>query len=76
MHLHVTRLRVACSAMLSLSASPLLAQTDTLVRQDSGVLVSAVNWLHGTLLGMVATVVSGHCGCGGRLHDAGRTNWR
>jgi type IV secretion system protein VirB2 len=49
----------------------------TLDPQGSGVIVSAVNWLQGTLLGTVATVVAVIAvACVGFMMLTGRINWR
>jgi type IV secretion system protein VirB2 len=51
--------RVALAAIASLlSAAPAFAQESYADPAGSGVLVSAVNWLQGTLLGTIATVVA------------------
>jgi type IV secretion system protein VirB2 len=59
MRLHVRRSCVVGSALLSfLSSAPAFAQQASLDPAGSGVLVSAVSWLQGTLLGTVATVAA------------------
>ncbi len=60
-------------------ASPLAAQAQTALSdpQGSGPIVSAVQWLQGTLLGTVATVVAVIAvACVGFLMLTGRINWR
>jgi type IV secretion system protein VirB2 len=60
----------------ALSAAPAQAQS-TLDPQGSGVIVSAVNWLQGTLLGTVATVVAVIAVASvGFMMLTGRINWR
>jgi type IV secretion system protein VirB2 len=46
-----------------IAASPAIAQDSYADPAGSSVLVSAVNWLQGTLLGTVATVVAVILGC-------------
>lgn len=61
--------------LLALEA-PAYAQT-TLDPQGSGVIISAVNWLQGTLLGTVATVVAVIAIASvGFMMLTGRINWR
>ena len=77
MHLHVTRFRVACSAVSSLLASPARAQDSFSDPAGSGVILAAVNWLQGTLLGTVATVVAVVAvAVVGLMMLTGRINWR
>jgi type IV secretion system protein VirB2 len=58
-------------------SAPALAQTPDLDPQGSGILVSAVQWLQGTLLGTVATVVAVIAVAAvGFLMLTGRVNWR
>jgi len=61
----------------SLYSSPVLAQDTGADPAGSGVLVSAVRWLQGTLLGTVATVVAVIAVASvGFLMLTGRINWR
>lgn len=78
MHLHVGRWRVACSVFAITSfSSPGRAQDSYSDPAGSGVLVSAVNWLQGTLLGTVATVVAVIAVAAvGFMMLTGRINWR
>lgn len=63
-------------AVLTLLSSPALAQTFA-DPQGSGVIVGAVNWLQGTLMGTVATVVAVIAvACVGFMMLTGRINWR
>lgn len=58
-------------------AAPVQAQQTYSDPQGSGVLVSAVNWLQGTLLGTIATVVAVIAVASvGFLMLTGRINWR
>jgi type IV secretion system protein VirB2 len=53
------RIRAALAAIVSfVAAAPAVAQDSYTDPAGSGVLVSAVNWLQGTLLGTIATVVA------------------
>ena len=64
----------ATSLVISSAAS---AQTSYSDPQGSGVFVSAVNWLQGTLLGTVATVVAVIAvATVGFMMLTGRINWR
>jgi type IV secretion system protein VirB2 len=70
-----------CSSILASSevfyASAALAQDASTDPTGSGVLVSAVRWLEGTLLGTVATVVAVIAVASvGFLMLTGRINWR
>ena len=58
-------------------ASPVLAQSANLDPAGSGVILGAVNWVQGTLLGAVATSVAviAVAGCGFMMLT-GRMNWR
>ncbi|MBX9576102.1 MAG: TrbC/VirB2 family protein [Caulobacteraceae bacterium] len=60
------------------AATPALAQNVGLADpQGSGPIVSAVQWLQGTLLGTVATVVAVIAiACVGFMMLTGRMNWR
>lgn len=68
----------AFPALLVLTlASPARAQDSYSDPAGSGVLVSAVNWLQGTLLGTVATVAAVIAiACVGFMMLSGRINWR
>lgn len=71
--------RRAClpSAAAFVCASPALAQDSYSDPAGSGVFVSAVNWLQGTLLGTVATVVAVIAvATVGFMMLSGRINWR
>jgi type IV secretion system protein VirB2 len=66
----------AAAVTLALSA-PALAQDSYSDPQGSGVLVSAVNWLQGTLMGTVATVAAVIAvATVGFMMLTGRINWR
>jgi type IV secretion system protein VirB2 len=58
-------------------AGPALAQSANLDPAGSGVILGAVNWVQGTLLGAVATAVAviAVAGCGFMMLT-GRMNWR
>jgi type IV secretion system protein VirB2 len=61
----------------SIAASPAFAQDSYSDPAGSGVFVSAVNWLQGTLLGTVATVVAVIAvATVGFMMLTGRINWR
>ena len=63
-------------AISILGATPALATVD-IDPEGSGVLVNAVNWLQGTLLGTVATVVAVIAVASvGFMMLTGRMNWR
>lgn len=72
------RVRAAfCAAVLLLQNAPVLAQEAYADPQGSGVLVSAMGWLQGTLLGTVATVAAVIAVASvGLLMLTGRINWR
>ena len=72
------RLRAALAAIASsVAAAPAIAQDSYADPQGSGVLVSAVNWLQGTLLGTIATVVAVIAiATVGFMMLTGRINWR
>jgi type IV secretion system protein VirB2 len=72
------RIRSAAAAVLSFALSaPAFAQDSYSDPQGSGVLVSAVNWLQGTLMGTVATVAAGIAvATVGFMMLTGRINWR
>jgi len=72
------RMRAALAAIaLVAPAMPAIAQDSYSDPQGSGVLVSAVNWLQGTLLGTVATVVAVIAVASvGFMMLTGRINWR
>lgn len=65
-------------ALVSAWMMPVVARAQsTLDPQGSGVIVSAVNWLQGTLLGTVATVVAVIAVAAvGFMMLTGRINWR
>jgi type IV secretory pathway VirB2 component (pilin) len=61
-------------AMIAASESAAFAQADP---EGSGVIIGAVNWLQGTLLGTVATVVAVIAVASiGFMMLTGRMNWR
>jgi type IV secretion system protein VirB2 len=70
--------RAALAAIVSLViATPAFAQESYSDPAGSGVLVSAVNWLQGTLLGTIATVVAVIAVAAvGFMMLTGRINWR
>ena len=72
------RLRRSAAAVLSfLLAAPAYAQDSYSDPQGSGVLVGAVNWLQGTLMGTVATVAAVIAvATVGFMMLTGRINWR
>lgn len=78
MHLLAKRACAAFAAAFLFTAStPGLAQEIYSDPAGSGVLVSAVNWLQGTLLGTIATVVAVIAVASvGFLMLTGRINWR
>jgi type IV secretion system protein VirB2 len=67
---------LACTWAI-LVAGPAFAQSANLDPAGSGVLLGAVNWVQGTLLGAVATAVAviAVAGCGFMMLT-GRMNWR
>lgn len=72
------RANAALAAIASFVANaPAYAQDSYADPQGSGVLVSAVNWLQGTLLGTIATVVAVIAVAAvGFMMLTGRINWR
>jgi len=72
------RIAAAVAAVaIALMASPAMAQTSYPDPAGSGVFVSAVSWLQGTLLGTVATVAAVIAvACVGFMMLTGRINWR
>jgi type IV secretion system protein VirB2 len=75
---HVRRVCAAGSVLLSLlSSAPAIAQQYSSDPAGSGVLVSAVGWLQGTLLGTAATVAAVIAVAAvGFMMLTGRINWR
>lgn len=71
-------IRAALAALTALvAASPAFAQDSYSDPAGSGVLVSAVNWLQGTLLGTVATAAAIIAvAVVGFMMLTGRINWR
>lgn len=71
-------LRRASALILAITAPTAALAQDVLTDpQGSGPIVSAVQWLQGTLLGTVATVVAVIAvACVGFLMLTGRINWR
>lgn len=78
MNITSTRTRGAATAALSLLVSaPALAQDSYSDPAGSGVLVSAMNWLQGTLMGTIATVAAVIAvATVGFMMLTGRINWR
>lgn len=67
--------RVALSSLLAFA--PLTSHAATIDPEGSGAIVNAVNWLQGTLLGTVATVVAVIAvAMVGFMMLTGRINWR
>lgn len=63
--------------IMALVASPALAQDLGVDPQGSGVVINAMHWLQGTLLGTVATVVAVIAVASiGFMMLTGRMNWR
>jgi type IV secretion system protein VirB2 len=61
----------------ALSASPVLAQAGYADPAGSGPIIGAINWIQGTLLGTVATVVAVIAvAVVGLMMLTGRMNWR
>ncbi|MDE2404404.1 MAG: TrbC/VirB2 family protein [Sphingomonadales bacterium] len=72
----IERLRYGVPLAVLLSPSAAFAQ-DLADPQGSGVIINAMNWLQGTLLGTVATVVAVIAVAAvGFLMLTGRINWR
>lgn len=70
-------LRAISAALGVFAAGPVRAQGFSPDPEGSGVIVSAVQWLQGTLLGTVATVVAVIAVAAvGFLMLTGRINWR
>jgi type IV secretion system protein VirB2 len=77
MHLISNRFRAALAVVSLIASTPAAAQDSYSDPQGSGVLVSAVNWLQGTLLGTIATVVAVIAvATVGFMMLTGRINWR
>lgn len=69
-------LRLILSSVLAAGGSGAFAAIPT-DPQGSGVIINAVNWLQGTLLGTVATLVAVIAvACVGFMMLTGRINWR
>jgi type IV secretion system protein VirB2 len=76
-HLMIDRTRTALAAAVALVMSSQASAQAYADPQGSGVLVSAVNWLQGTLLGTIATVVAVIAvATVGFMMLTGRINWR
>jgi len=72
-----TRVRAMIAALATAMPSAVLAQSTLNDPQGSGPIVSAVQWLQGTLLGTVATVVAVIAvACVGFMMLSGRLKWR
>ena len=78
MRRHAKSMRAAYSAVVAfILSTPAWAQDSYTDPQGSGVLVSAVGWLEGTLLGTVATVAAVIAvATVGFMMLTGRINWR
>ncbi|HEX5259570.1 MAG TPA: TrbC/VirB2 family protein [Sphingomicrobium sp.] len=77
MHPASIRARAALAAVSAFLSSVAHAQDSYSDPAGSGVLVSAVNWLQGTLLGTIATVVAVIAVAAvGFMMLTGRINWR
>ena len=73
----LSRLRILAVLVGIAQASAVAAQDSLADPQGSGVIVAAVGWLQGTLLGTVATVVAVIAVASvGFLMLTGRINWR
>jgi type IV secretion system protein VirB2 len=71
------RVRAIIAALATSMPSAALAQSTLNDPQGSGPIVSAVQWLQGTLLGTVATVVAVIAvACVGFMMLSGRLKWR
>ena len=69
--------RVSTSFLISATPAIAYAQVTLADPRGSGPIVSAVQWLQGTLLGTVATVVAVIAvACVGLMMLTGRINWR
>ncbi len=69
--------RSGFTLLMAMAASPVLGQEGGADPQGSGVIINAVNWLQGTLLGTVATVVAVIAVASvGFMMLTGRINWR
>jgi len=77
MHPASIRARAAVAAVSAFLSSAAYAQDSYSDPRGSGVLVSAVNWLQGTLLGTIATVAAVIAiAAVGFMMLTGRINWR
>lgn len=77
MHPASIRARAALAAASAFLSSAAYAQDSYSDPAGSGVLVSAVNWLQGTLLGTIATVAAAIAiAAVGFMMLTGRINWR
>jgi len=77
MYLSAFRARILAAAAWLFSSTGALAQDSFADPQGSGVLVSAVSWLQGTLLGTIATVAAVIAvATVGFMMLTGRINWR
>jgi type IV secretion system protein VirB2 len=71
------RLSNCVSAVLTLLPAQAFAQISSADPQGSGVIINAVSWLEGTLMGTVATVAAVIAvACVGFMMLTGRINWR
>jgi type IV secretion system protein VirB2 len=76
-HLLFTRLKSFVVILLALIPASAFAQELSTDPQGSGVIVNALQWMQGTLLGTVATVVAViSIASVGLLMLTGRINWR
>lgn len=77
MRLHVTLLRSIAPLSSAILSTAAFAQDLSTDPQGSGVIVNAMRWMQGTLLGTVATVVAVIAIASvGFLMLTGRVNWR
>jgi type IV secretion system protein VirB2 len=77
MHPGPFRAPIFCAALSVVVSAAASAQDSYSDPQGSGVLLSALNWLEGTLLGTIATVVAVIAVAAvGFMMLSGRINWR
>jgi type IV secretion system protein VirB2 len=71
------RLTAVPGSLLALAPTTVFAQVSGADPQGSGVIINAVTWLQGTLIGTVATVAAVIAiACVGFMMLTGRINWR
>ena len=74
---HVRKIGFAAGSAVALAPYRALAQVSGADPQGSGVIINAVGWLEGTLMGTVATVAAVIAvACVGFMMLTGRINWR